>query len=272
MDKIGIIAGKGLLPLLIGKSLIKNKYQICFFYIDNYENNNSYLDYENEKIELKSFSKIITSLKNHNINKIVMAGKIIRPSVKDIEFDFNTLSLIKDYLLESKGDDNLLKSISNLFAKKGFPLFNWRNICVDLFSSKDYLTKKRPSKLAISNKNKGLAIFKIIGKSDVGQSIIVQNHLILGIECSEGTDELIIRCNNYKKKGDKGILLKLSKYNQSSILDLPTIGINTLNNLNKYNYEGIFIEKNSTIIIDKDKIIKFCDENDLFLSTVDKID
>ena len=272
MDKIGIIAGKGQLPLLVGKSLIKNKYPICFFYIDNHENINNYKKYESQKIELKSFSKILTSLKKHNINKIIMVGNITRPSIKDIEFDLSTLSIIKNYLLESKGDDKLLKSISDLFTKNGFPLFDWKNICTDLFSSKNYLTKKKPSKLAINNKNKGLAIFNIIGKSDIGQSIIVQNHLILGIECSEGTDELIKRCNNYKKKGDKGILLKLSKYKQHSILDLPTVGMDTLINLKNCNYEGLFIEKNSTIIINKNEMIQFCDENDLFLSTVEKID
>ena len=60
---------------------------------------------------------------------------------------------------------------------------------------------------------------------DIGQSLIIQNQLILGLECIEGTDELIKRCNNYKKKGDKGILLKLSKYFQHTQLDLPTIGL-----------------------------------------------
>ena len=59
----------------------------------------------------------------------------------------------------------------------------------------------------------------------MAQSIIVQNNLILGVEAAEGTDNLIMRCSKYKKKGDKGILIKLSKYNQSSNLDVPVIGL-----------------------------------------------
>ena len=39
---------------------------------------------------------------------------------------------------------------------------------------------------------------------------------------------LIKRCYHYKKKGDKGILIKLSKYNQNSNLDIPVIGIETV--------------------------------------------
>ena len=56
-----------------------------------------------------------------------MAGKIERPSMRDLKFDFTTINLIKDYLLESKGDDQLLKTISNFFSKKGFPIFDWKS-------------------------------------------------------------------------------------------------------------------------------------------------
>ena len=63
------------------------------------------------------------------------------------------------------------------------------------------------------------------------------------MEASEGTDELIKRCYNYKKKGDKGILLKLSKYNQDTRFDVPVIGLKTLKLLKKYDYEGVFVEK-----------------------------
>ena len=201
-----------------------------------------------------------------------MVGGISRPSINDIKFDFYTLNLIKNYFLESKGDDQLLQTISNFFLKKGFPLFDWRKTCTDLFASEDNLSKIRPSKYAIKNMNKGLDTFKILGTADLGQSIVVQNQLILGVESIEGADELMIRCKNYKKDGDRGILLKLSKYKQNIKLDLPTIGLDTVKILLNCNYEGVFIEKNNCVIIDKDKIIDFCNQNKLFFSTVKKID
>ena len=180
--------------------------------------------------------------------------------------------LRKDYFLESKGDDQLLKTISNFFSKKGFPILDWKSNCNNLFSEIDCLTIKKPSKPSHKNKNKGLEVFKIIGRGDIGQSLIIQNQLILGVESIEGTDELLKRCYNYKKIGDKGILLKLSKYKQHDNLDLPAIGLNTIKNLKKYNYDGLFIEKNNCIIIEKDKVINFCNQNNLFLATVQKID
>ena len=39
----------------------------------------------------------------------------------------------------------------------------------------------------------------------------------------------------------------------------------------KYNYEGVFIEKEKLIILEKDQVIKFCNKNSLFISCVKKI-
>ena len=272
MNKIGIISGNGDLPLCIGENLIKKNYDVCFFCIKNFANINTYKNFENVEIELTSFSKILKLLTEKKISKIIMVGGISRPSINEITFDLNTLSLIKDYFLESKGDDQLLQTISNFFLKKGFPLFDWKKKCTDLFSSEDNLSNIKPSKYAIQNMHKGLNTFKTVGTADIGQSIIVQNQLILGIESIEGTDELMRRCKNYKKDGDKGILLKLSKYKQDDKLDLPTIGLETVNILLNCNYEGVFIEKDNCVIIEKEKVIEFCNKNKLFLSTVNKID
>ena len=79
--------------------------------------------------------------------------------------------------------------------------------------------------------------------------MIIQNKIILGLESVEGTNELIRRCYNYKKKGDKGILIKLSKYKQDTRFDMPVIGLKTVQLINDFDYEGIFLEKNKCIII-----------------------
>ena len=96
--------------------------------------------------------------------------------------------------------------------------------------------------------------------------------LVLGLEAVEGTDKLLERCFKYKKKGDKGILVKFNKYNQSSILDIPSIGLDTLINLKNFNYEGIFLEKNKCIILNKDQVKNYAEKNNIFISAVNKIE
>ena len=270
MHKIGIIAGGGKLPLIIGKSLLDLEYEVVFFCIERYFKLNFYKKYHYKIIQINSITKIIKTLKKNNIHKIILAGNINRPSIKDINFEIDTLKLIRNLALEKKGDDRLLLAISKIFQRNGIFIFNWKKKCKDIFINEENLTLKTPSRPSILNKNKGLEIFKKIGRTDISQSLILQNKLVLGIEAAEGTDELIKRCYKYKKKGDKGILIKLTKYNQNPILDIPTIGIKTVQFLKKYDYEGVFLEKNKCIIIDKDKVTKFCDTNNIFISSVIK--
>ena len=232
---------------------------------------NEYKKFTSFFIKLEFISKIINLLKLQKIKKIIMAGHVKRPSLKDIKFDYKTVKFFKEYALQPKGDDKLLLTIVKFFEKEGFNFMNWPKECNDLFFKEDNLSIKRPNKMSFQNLKKGLEIFKTLGKIDLSQSIIIQNNIVLGIEAAEGTDELIKRCYKYKKKGDKGILLKLSKYNQDNRFDVPVIGIKTLKLLKKYDYDGAFIEKKNLILLNKDQIIKFCNNNSLFIFGVKKI-
>ena len=118
MTKIAIIAGDGQLPLLIGKNLINKQFDVLFIGIKDFANPSLYKKYNFSEISITSFSKILKKLQKEKIDEIIMVGKISRPSIRDINFDLTTLGLIKNYFLESKGDDKLLTTISNFFFTK----------------------------------------------------------------------------------------------------------------------------------------------------------
>ena len=268
MNKIGIIAGDGNLPLYIGKSLKNKKFDITILSLNN-KNNRFYHNHKIVDINILSIKKILKTLDSNNIKHIIFAGSIKRPSIKDLGFDIPTFMLAKNLLLEKKGDNNLLVSLKKYFESKGFIFFNWKIYCKELFSTETNLTKIKPSKNAILNLKKAKSIYQIYKKIDVGQSMIIQNQLVLGLEAIEGTDELLKRCKEYKRKGDNGILFKFSKKNQSNLIDIPLIGLDTLKNLKKYNYDGVYLQKNKCLILDKKKIIDFANHNKLFISSVD---
>ena len=269
MDKIGIISGDGNLPIYIGSTLIKKNFDVTFLLLNSIKNKKVYEKFQNVNINTLSIKKIIKILNTNKIQKIIFAGSIKRPSIGDLGFDLETIKLAKELLLEKKGDNNLLVSIKNFLEKKGFYFFNWIKYCPELFSSEQYLTLIRPSNYANKNLAKAKSIYKDFKKIDVGQAIIVQNQLVLGLEAIEGTDNLIERCNKYKRKGDKGVLVKFSKKNQSNLIDVPLIGLDTLMNLKKFNYEGLFLEKNKCLIIDKQKVINYANKNKIFISSMD---
>ena len=200
MSKIGIISGGGKLPILIGNNLIKKNYEVIFFVIEDTFNKKIYTHLNTIEIKLNSIKKIFNKLNENNVKKIILAGNITRPSLKDINFDFETINLAKKILLSQKGDNDLLISITKLFQDKGFEYLDWKIYCSELFSNEKNLTIIKPSKEASLNLDKALKVFKDYGQLDIGQSLVVQNEIILGLGAAEGTDNLILRCKELKKK------------------------------------------------------------------------
>ena len=67
-----------------------------------------------------------------------------------------------------------------------------------------------------------------LGELDVGQAVVVQQGLVLGVEAVEGTDRLLARCGELRREGPGGVLVKLKKPRQERRADLPTIGPATI--------------------------------------------
>ena len=108
-------------------------------------------------------------------------------------------------------------------------------------------------------------------KYDIGQSILVQEGNVIGIEAIQGTDNLIKQSLPYMQKVKKGVLIKLIKVKQDLRADLPTIGLKTLKNCLKSGVVGIAYSANKTIFLDKEKILSFCIKNNFSYMVVMKI-
>ncbi len=269
MKKIGIISGDGNLPKYLGSILASKNYDITYLLLNSIKNKNFYKNKKFYNFEIISIKKLINSLRINNINNIIFAGSIKRPGINDLGFDFETIKLAKKLFLQNKGDNNLLITIKKYFEENGFTFFDWKKYCPEIFSIEENLTNIKPSKFAKDNLLKAKLIYNDFKKIDVGQSIIVQNQLVLGLEAIEGTDNLLRRCKDYKRKGDKGILLKFSKKNQSQLIDVPLIGLQTIKNLKKFDYEGVFLEKYKCLIINKKQVTEYANQNKLFISSVE---
>mgnify|MGYP001160131947 CR=1 FL=1 len=100
MKNIGILSGGGKLPKIIGKKLFQNSYNVRYFCIEPFAVVSDYKKLNFTRINLNSISRIINQLKEYNIDGIIMVGNVTRPSIKDIQFDYNTIKLIKNFALD----------------------------------------------------------------------------------------------------------------------------------------------------------------------------
>ena len=219
------------------------------------------------RLKIHEFQKIINLLNKYGIKNICLIGKIHRPNLKNLNVD-RVLSKYINQLLNDyqKGDDQVLRSIITILRGEGFIINSLKDVDKNYYFKSDQgelIFKKNDSDL--DDVIKGKYLLNSISKFDNAQSAVISNGYILGIECVEGTDSLLKRVAKEKKNlnliKSEGILVKISKKYQSSIIDNPVIGKNTILNLIKANLNGLAISRKNTIIFDKKNVFKLLQEN-----------
>lgn len=262
LPKLGIIAGNGELPDEIANIYSANQGECFIAFIDEEKSYSSL----SKNFSLGSVGAILKYFEDNEVQDVIMVGGITRPDLKSIKPDWGGGALLANILKQKfLGDDNVLKIVSNHIESKGFRVISPKEILSLVDYQEDLYRTKQPSPKDKEDINLGLQVLKSLGSSDVGQSVIVCDGYVLGIEAAEGTDNLIERCSLLRKKDKGGVLVKMSKSSQDMRLDTPVIGSKTISSLVKGGLSGLAIEKNGVLIIKPEKTMKLLNENCLFL-------
>ena len=264
--KLGIIAGGGTLPRRLIRFCQETNRPFFVLAIEN----NAEPDLVDDSIphiwmRLGQAGTGFKRMKDEKAEEIVMIGTIRRPSFKDLIPDFRTAAFFAKVGAKALGDDGILRAVIKEIEKENLRVVGIHEVMKDLLAKSGCLTKKKPSKTDIIDITRGTEVAFNLGKLDVGQSVIVQEGLVLGLEGIEGTDELIKRCKAYKRRGSGGVLVKLRKPQQDMRIDLPTIGTRTLENAKNSGLNGIAIHAGNTLIVDEEDVIKTADKLGMFI-------
>ena len=204
-------------------------------------------------------------LAEEKIEEVVMIGTIHRPSFKDLVPDMRTAAFFAKIGAKALGDDGILRALIKEIEADKMRVIGIQEVMGDLLAKSGVLGRKKPSKTDWEDIKRGISVAFELGRLDVGQSVIVQEGLVLGVEGIEGTDELIKRCGGYKRKGSGGVLVKLRKPQQDMRIDLPTVGIRTLENAKQSGLNGLAIHAGNTLIVDEEDFIRQADKLGLFV-------
>ena len=89
---------------------------------------------------------------------------------------------------------------------------------------------------------------------DIGQGVVVENGLVLGIETLQGTNELlkfVIKISSHLRKDNSGDLVKRPKSNQNLRFDMPVVGPETIELACKAGLRGLVVSPRSVIVLDR---------------------
>lgn len=254
IQKLGILAGGGNVP----KALIEYcKQQSIDLFVVAFENQSDLElgdDIPHIWARLGASGRTIKTLKDEGVKDLVLIGKIRRPSLAELKPDLKTAEFFAKEGLNALGDDGLLKALKRFLEKEGFTLHGIQAVMPQILTPARNISSIKPSKQHERDIERGCALLDSLGDQDVGQSVVVQQGHVLGIEGAEGTDELIRRCAGLQRKGEGAVLVKLCKRDQDRDLDLPTIGPQTIEELASAGFAGVAIHAGNSIVDDLERV------------------
>lgn len=218
-------------------------------------------------VRLGAVGEALKHLRDAGVQEIVMAGGIKRPSLSSLRPDAAGASLLKKLgKAFFAGDDAILKAIIAFFEEENFTVVGVDAILSDILADEGVLGKISPDKQQKADIMIGMKAAKNLGTLDIGQAAIVENAIILGTEGADGTDAMIAACGKLRRgKKKSGVLVKAKKPAQEEKVDLPSIGVQTIENLHAAGFAGVAVEAHASLLIDKRELIRKADIYGLFV-------
>jgi DUF1009 family protein len=263
---LGIIAGNGALPRRLVERCRTAGRPVFVLAFEGEADQATVAGVPHAWCRLGAAATALDLLHANAVTELVLAGGVRRPSLSSLRPDWRAAKFFARFGYRALGDDGLLSAVVKELEREGFRVIG----AEELLASDDLLAEGplgrcRPSVEARADIERGLRLARAMGALDIGQAVVVQQGLVLGVEAAEGTDGLLRRCAGLRREGPGGVLVKAAKPGQEQRVDRPTIGPQTLVLAAAAGLQGIAAEAGMTLVVDRAEIIRAADLAGLFV-------
>lgn len=263
---LGIIAGSGGLPHRLIESCRATGREVFVLALEGEAEPETVASVPHAWCRIGAAAKGLKLLRDNGVVDLVIAGGVRRPSLSAIRPDWRAAKFFAKVGYRLLGDDGLLSAIAKELEIEGFRLIGAHELLDERAAVPEGpLGRLIPSTDAMTDIARGIAIARAIGSLDIGQAVVVQQGLVLGVEAIEGTDALLRRCAGLRREGPGGVLVKIEKPGQETRIDRPTVGPRTVRLAAEAGLAGIAVEAGSTLMLDRDRVIREADAAGLFV-------
>jgi DUF1009 family protein len=246
--KLCLVAGSGNLPTAFvkkAKELGDEVFVVGVKGITSIESN-AYLP-------LGKVGTLVKLLEKHNINKVVLLGKFEHKLLFSHLLTLDSLALKILKKAKDRRAQSLVRALMDELEEMGFEFIDPKPYLEELLAGRGTLNSLEPSGQAMEDGLFGFPIAKEIAQLDVGQTIVVKERTVVSVEAMEGTQEAIYRAGKLAGKGCR--VIKVARKSQDFRIDVPTVGLDTLEALKQIKADALFLEAGKVYIVDKDKFL-----------------
>ncbi len=263
--KLGIIAGGGEFPGLVIAACRAQGRPFHVIALEGHADPKVVGDAPAEWIRLGQAGRGVDVLRAQGCSELVMIGPVRRPGLRELTPDLWSARFLAKVGFKALGDDGILRALAGALAEEGFRIVGIDTILADCLAPAGTYGRLEPDSQALADIERGREVAKALGALDVGQAVVVQQGLVLGVEAIEGTDRLLARCGDLRREGPGGVLVKVRKPDQDRRLDLPTIGLATVRNAAAAGLRGIAVEAGGALVLGREAVAAEADDLGLFV-------
>jgi DUF1009 family protein len=265
MTKLGVLAGGGQLPVRVIEACRAAGREFFVLAFEGHTDPATVEGTPHAWVRLGAVGEALRQLHEAKVEEVVLAGPVKRPSFDDLRPDWRGAMFLAKVGARAFGDDGLLSAVVKELENEGFRVVGADDVFGNLRTPAGPCGRMAPDDAAETDIRRGIDVLKAIGPLDVGQAVVVQQGVVLGIEAIEGTDALLDRCAIVRRSGRGGVLVKIAKPGQERRVDLPTIGPGTIQRGVAAGLAGIALEAGQSLIIDRAAVVRAADEAGLFI-------
>lgn len=275
MLKLGLIAGGGGLPVEIAEHCERSGRPLFVVRLKGFAGTE--LDpYAGAAVGVAEIGKCLKALRRAGCQAVCLAGNVARPDFSSLAPDLRGLMLLPRLIAAArKGDDALLRLLVGVFEKAGFAVEGAHEVMGDLSLPVGLLGRHTPNAEARDDAARALVVARAIGALDIGQGAVVSAGLVLAVEAQEGTDAMLQRVTSLPSHlrgqpgAGRGVLAKAPKPIQETRVDLPTIGVATVQGVARAGLAGIVGEAGHMLVLEREAVVQMADELGLFILGVE---
>lgn len=263
--RIGVVAGGGTLPRRLVESCKAAGREVFVLALEGEADPALVEGVPHAWSRLGAAGSALDTLRANGVTELVLAGGVQRPSLSSLRPDWRAAKFFARVGYRALGDNGLLSAIVKELEREGFRVIGADQLLDAADFGEGPLGKFSPDAEAAADIARGIEIARALGALDIGQAVIVQQGLVLGVEAIEGTDALLRRCAGLRRAGPGGVLVKMEKPGQEGRVDRPTIGPQTVALAAETGLRGIAAEAGATIVLDRGEVVRAADAAGLFV-------
>jgi DUF1009 family protein len=219
-------------------------------------------------VSVGQLGKLIRSLKRGGCKQVAFAGGVTRVNFVDgFRIDWVGLRMLSK--LRSFNDDSIMRGIIATVENGGIQVIGASTLLEKSVPKAGTLTKRGLTRDEIENAKIGWEAARVTGTLDIGQSIVMRNKTIIAVEAVEGTDATIKRAAAVR--GESGVLVKLAKPIQDLRIDLPAIGVRTIELMHENRITALVVEAGKAIMLDPQGILEAAHRLDIAIVAAEDV-